>query len=224
MSRVKLSKGRPTRKRRRGKRVLIACNADITEPSYFKRLRDQLGLNSSLVPINNSEKGKDPLTLVRAVARIIERDRAEAKKEGFEPYAHTWAVTDADEFEIGEAAKEAKRAGIGLAISNPCFEVWLIDHGRVCPSSCYDTPSCERVALSEGVVVSTDVKRSSRGRMKGVNFEKTDGRLEDALKNASVHNTEEKRLVREGNPDNKAAYAVWTDVPKVIEELKALAQ
>lgn len=74
------------------------------------------------------------------------------------------------------------------------------------------------------MAVSTDAKRSSKGRMKGVNFEKTDGRLEDALKNVSVHNTEEKRLVREGNPDNKAAYAVWTDIPKVIDELKNLAQ
>lgn len=202
--------------------MLIACNADVTEPSYFEHMREALGVSSGLVKINKDERGKDPLTLVRAVGRILKRDAREARKENFDPYVYVWAVTDTDEFSIGEAQTEARQQGVGLALSNPCFEVWLIDHVGICPSSCFDTASCERTASEKGVVASTDVRRSSRGRMKAVNFDAIDGNLETALNNAACHNTEQKRLVREGDPDNKAAYAVWTDIPQVVEDLRSL--
>lgn len=223
MSRARLPKGRPGKRRSRGKRVLIACNADITEPAYFTRLRERLGLSPGLIEINKSEKGKDPHTLVEAAGKMLERDASEARKEGFDPYAHVWAVTDTDEFSVGEAQREARRLGVGLALSNPCFEVWLIDHVGVCPSSCFDTASCERVAIDRGVVVPTEAKRRSRSKMKAVNFAAIEGNLENALKNAARHNSEQKRLVREGDPDNKAAYAVWTDIPQIVEELRSLA-
>lgn len=223
MSRARLPKGRPSKRRSRGKRILIACNADITEPAYFNYLRECLGLSAGLVEINKSEKGKDPNTLVEAAGKMLERDATEARKEGFDPYAHVWAVTDTDEFSVGKAQKEARRLGIGLALSNPCFEVWLIDHVGVCPSSCFETVSCERVAIDKGVVVPTEAKRKSRGKMKAVNFAAIEGNLENALKNAARHNSEQKRLVREGDPDNKAAYAVWTDIPQIVEELRSLA-
>ena len=217
----KLPKGRPRKVRRRGRRVLIACNADVTEPSYFRDLRERLGLSPALVQINTSAKGRDPLTLVETAAGIVERDAREARKEGFEPYARAWAVTDTDDFAIWPAERAARDAGIGLALSNPCFEVWLIDHVGICPGSCFDTPSCERVAEERGVVVPSRGGRSSRGRMKAVNFEVVGGALESALANARAHNTEEKRLVRMGDPDNVPAYAVWTDVPEVVEDLRA---
>lgn len=55
MSRARLPKGRPGKRRPRGKRVLIACNADITEPAYFARLRERLGLSPGLIEVNKSE-------------------------------------------------------------------------------------------------------------------------------------------------------------------------
>lgn len=39
-----------------------------------------------------------------------------------------WAVCDVDEFETEKATTEAGRKGVGLAWSNPCFELWLILH------------------------------------------------------------------------------------------------
>lgn len=72
-------------------------------------------------------------------------------------------------------------------------------------------------------MVPTEAKRGSRSRMKAVNFAAIEGSLEDALKNAALHNSEQKRLVREGDPDNKAAYAVWTDIPQIVEGLRSLA-
>lgn len=42
-----------------------------------------------------------------------------------------WVVIDVDrweEAELAEVAKHCEQGGIGLAVSNPCFEVWLFLH------------------------------------------------------------------------------------------------
>lgn len=39
-----------------------------------------------------------------------------------------WCVADVDEYDIGAAATAATRSGVELAVSNPCFEVWLLLH------------------------------------------------------------------------------------------------
>lgn len=43
------------------------------------------------------------------------------------------------------------RDGVELIISNPCFEVWLLDHKRTCPQSCTQTAMVEKLAIAEGV-------------------------------------------------------------------------
>lgn len=223
MSRKQLSaslpKGRPHVSRVRGKRVLIACNAKVTEPRYFRALCEELGISNALANIMTTDAGKDPLTLVRGASKELERDRREAKKDGFEPYDSVWAVTDADRFELSGAQAFAKRKGIGLVISNPCFEVWLVDHQCVCPERCADTRSCQDYAAKIGVVESTDHKRGSKSKMKDIVVVSIEGKVHDALDNAERHNTPQKCLVRESDPDNKVGYTVWTDVPKLVYEL-----
>jgi RloB-like protein len=43
-----------------------------------------------------------------------------------------WAVFDCDEHDVGGALERARALGIGVAFSNPCFELWpllhLVDH------------------------------------------------------------------------------------------------
>ena len=214
-----LSKGRRHSPKRRGKRVLISCNAKVTEPRYFRALCEELGISGALIHIVTSDAGKDPLTLVRGVAKELERDRNEAKKEGFEPYHSAWAVTDADRFGLSEAQALARRSGVELVISNPCFEVWLIDHRCVCPENCADAKPCQDYAAKVGVIESTDHKRASRSKMKDVSIPSIEGRVREALANADRHNTQQKKLVRDSDPDNKAAYSVWTDAPKLVRAL-----
>lgn len=37
---------------------------------------------------------------------------------------------DVDEFDVAHAIGEAQRLGVEVAVSNPCFELWLILHFR----------------------------------------------------------------------------------------------
>jgi hypothetical protein len=45
-------------------------------------------------------------------------------------YDQVWCVLDVDDFDFTKALLTAEREGINLAISNPCFEVWLLLHHR----------------------------------------------------------------------------------------------
>lgn len=45
-------------------------------------------------------------------------------------------MVDVDEFDLGRAEAEARRHRVRLAVSNPCFELWLLLHHADCRSYC----------------------------------------------------------------------------------------
>jgi hypothetical protein len=51
-------------------------------------------------------------------------------------FDEVWCVVDVDQFDIAEAAAAATRARVSLAVSNPCFELWLLLHHDSCTSHC----------------------------------------------------------------------------------------
>jgi hypothetical protein len=65
-------------------------------------------------------KTGSPAQLVGHARKMRENDPG-----GFD---EVWCVIDVDEFDLSEAVRTARRSGISLAISNPCFEVWLLLH------------------------------------------------------------------------------------------------
>jgi hypothetical protein len=97
-------------------RVLVFCEGLKTERDYLTFLsRSTL---PSLVRIEFGRGGVTPRTLVdRAVS---------ANRAGFD---QVWCVFDVDEHPyIREASQKAKANGVRIALSNPCFELWLLLH------------------------------------------------------------------------------------------------
>lgn len=213
--------GRPSRQRARRKRRLVVCGGKVTEPGYFGLLREGLGI-AGTVTVSSGGAGKDPLSLVRHAKRLAQ---AEERGGDHDPYASVWVVTDADEFadSLRKAQAEAdacpSRLGLSLVISNPCFEVWLVDHVRACPDSCAETAACESYAIAAGVLESTSHDRKSARRFKQVREEAVRGRWDDALRNAGRHNTGDKREARSRDAGQTGRYAVWTDMPDVVRTL-----
>lgn len=219
----RLPRGRSTKKRSRGKRYLIVTNGKVTEKEYFEKLVDLYGLRGRVV-IDKGAAGRDPKTLVGRAADLKAKEDREARKERFDSWESVWAVTDVDGFSMFAAQQLARQEAVGLAVSNPCFEVWLIDHMIVCPESCSETKACEKKAQELGVTCSRGKKSKSLEKSKAIGFPITKERVDKALQNAQVHNSDRKRQVRLHSVDQAGKYSVWTDVPSIVDCLRSSVQ
>lgn len=209
--------GRRRRSREPARRFLAVCGGRVTEPGYLEFVKADLSLASlDILPKGDA----DPLSVVRAAAKARDNEAREARKEHSVPYAEVWAIVDADEFaDLDKANAEARAKGVKLVVSNPCFEVWLIDHIKPCPPLCSCTKDCEKLAADLGVVQGTDHARRGLSRAKAINEKRLRGQVESGISNAASHNTEEKRRVRTFSPNATSKYAVWTDMPEVVQSL-----
>ena len=112
-------------------RFIIYCEGENTEPAYFDALSKLLG--SEQIFIETKAAAGVPYTIAEsAVAHARElglAKRTRKKLDSFEERDEVWAVFDRDEHpRFTDAVKFCKINGIGVARSNPCFEVWLILH------------------------------------------------------------------------------------------------
>ena len=104
------------------RQILVFTGGLRTEPAYLTGLirhSGQLG-----VAVTVKSKGLDPRQLVHHAAAFVRRSQ--------ELFDEVWCVVDVDEFDIDAAVTEARRAGVTIAVSNPCFELWLLLHHAEC--------------------------------------------------------------------------------------------
>lgn len=192
--------------RHRHCRYLIVCGGEVTEREYFQRIGQH-----GEVRFNVISKTLDPEGLAKHAAKLKQEDLRNAEN-GIDPYAGVWVVVDVDEYKNhAQAQRICRDNGMELIVSNPCFEVWLINHVRACPDSYTQTSSVERYAADLGV--------TTGHRNKYVDFQKIDGRMAEAAVNAGRHNTDarakgRRRLI----PGQEQTYAPWTDMV-LIEQL-----
>ncbi len=103
--------------------VIVFCEGEASEPDYLNGLKRLPGIaDNTAVAIEIDPTQGVPLTLVK---RAIERSRDNEVDE-------CWCVFDVEwpqhHPKLAEARRLAACHGIGLAVSNPCFELWLILH------------------------------------------------------------------------------------------------
>jgi hypothetical protein len=103
--------------------------AKATEPAYFEGLKR--ARRNPAVTVKIKAKPADPETVVKYGAEL------ERRAEGI--YDEVWCVVDVDEFDLDRAVTAARGLGVNLAVSNPCFEYWLLLHFEACaaPLTCY---------------------------------------------------------------------------------------
>lgn len=162
-------------------KFVIVCEGESTEPGYFVALGRHLALHRvdaivSIIPIGVG--GSPGAVAERAIKEKIVLDR-ERKRAGGSLLKRdeVWAVFDRDTHHDFDRALDLCRAnGIGIARSNPCFELWLILH-----RSEFDAPG-----------TSTDIQRAcekacpgySRKGSKVADFEVLMESLSDAERRA----------------------------------------
>ncbi len=109
--------------------VLIVVEGQNTEPKYFKAVQ---GLCRTFTLKIETSPGSDSLTVVNYAAEKKQQNLRKVKK-GDEPlYDSVWAVFDRERIDqqkrFSRAVELAKACNINLAVSNPCFEFWLLLH------------------------------------------------------------------------------------------------
>lgn len=115
---------RSTVRRPERSRILVVCEGEVTEVEYLQGLKQVLqGAGVSIRSVDLRGHGSDPLNVVHEAARISAEDE----------FDETWAVVDVDEHSrLPAALVEARRSGVRLVVSNPCFEIWLLWHYDEC--------------------------------------------------------------------------------------------
>ncbi|MEU2431282.1 RloB family protein [Streptomyces sp. NPDC007861] len=135
-TRGKDSLGPAKKGERRRKVVHVFTEGRVTEPEYIKVVREQAGTNGVEVRIaNQSAPGsqRKPIKLVEAAARLLREETRAAKRSGLEEkyWPAVWCLFDRDQHDhIDAALKEAREAGVEVAFSHPCFEVWRLLHHK----------------------------------------------------------------------------------------------
>ncbi|NMO37963.1 RloB domain-containing protein [Streptomyces sp. GMY01] len=130
-----MGRGKPLKrsgaKRPELRRVLIYCEGECTERHYLTGLRSEL--SGLPVQVEVGPEHGVPTALVRAAVKHKER-APRSRQDRFTAYDEVWCVMDVEaprpHPDLGPALTVARRNGIKVALSNPCFELWLLLHFR----------------------------------------------------------------------------------------------
>lgn len=130
-----MKRGKPL-KRTKGvrpeqRRFLIYCEGERTEVQYFKGLRADL----RTLPVSICLGGEhgEPQSLVRAA--IEHKKRApQSPHDRRTAYDEVWCVIDVEaprpHAGLDEALELARQHEVEVALTNPCFELWVMLHFR----------------------------------------------------------------------------------------------
>ena len=114
--------------------MLIVCEGANTEKQYFEQFAE-FHHNSLVDVIVEGGKGV-PFSVVQAAKKLRDDAASEASRKADEyiGYQSVWCVFDFDEHPNPNGAKKmATDNGMEVAMSNPCFELWLLLHLADCP-------------------------------------------------------------------------------------------
>lgn len=151
MARVKgrhsASRSKQPRAADRPREVYVFTEGEVTEPEYIEfvmehgeRAQPECRITHHIENATAPSSRRKPLPLVEdAVDKLTEVHKA-AKKAGLKPtdwnWPQVWCLFDRDEHrDIPTAFAQARKAGVHVAYSHPCFELWRLFHYKDYTSS-----------------------------------------------------------------------------------------
>jgi len=116
---------RPVEKRDHRRIIRVLTEGAVTEPGYLA----QWARRNRSVHIDVADSGMVPLSLVRRARDYQQANRRPRRKGRGVEFDEIWCVFDVDQHaNLTQAINEAQQSGISVALSNPCFELWIILH------------------------------------------------------------------------------------------------
>lgn len=199
---------------------ILAYEGNVTEKKYFEDLRLSASFNNSgTIETIALKKGKDDGNSPLDVKRLLSTAKADYNFKASDEF---WLIVDRDDWkDIHHVDFEAlyedccKEGNFFMALSNPCFEIWLILHLR----KLSDISGEDKLKLMENARISnkhtfidsylSDCIGNSRGYNKRPLPAIFLPRVNDAIANAK-----ELRI-----PEEKYPLGLGTDVYKLVEKL-----
>ncbi len=141
------------------KRFLVVLEGRVTEHEYIYAAVPRLNKRNVMIRTSRDTGHTDPVGIVNTAKQL----RLEAKKT--EPYdkGEVWCVFDVEAkrtqtsrerlAEAVDSADHARGGPIELAISNPCFEIWLLWHKERHHAELYSNDAqrrCEELEITQG--------------------------------------------------------------------------
>jgi len=110
------------------KKFIIYSEGKNTEPEYFRAMESVF--MGALVHLELIPAAGVPMTIAeKASSEASRRSKKRKASSSFEENDEVWAVFDRDEHpKCDEAIEKCNSSGVGVAFSDPCFELWLILH------------------------------------------------------------------------------------------------
>ena len=190
--------------------LVVVCEGKNTEPEYLKECARYYGAGT--VRLRPIAAAGVPLTIVKAAinekATLVDNHRK--NKDSFEGCFKVWAIFDRDIHpNVPQALALARKFGIEVAFSNPCFELWPLLHLEEFGTQ------LGRHALQSRLKSKMPGYDHNDGAL--INFELIKHRFSEAYIRAKLHITaRESERCPQGNPST----SVGILVRKIIENGK----
>lgn len=148
--------------RRPRKTLLVFCEGEETEPQYLMALKQEPSIREAAsveIRWRRDTIGiTPPLPLVRKAADAVDR----ASRESAE-IDEVWCLFDVEwpknHPDLRRALDLARSSGVKVAVSNPCFELWLALHFQDC-SRWLDTVAAVKLRKQHDKAADKDVDKA----------------------------------------------------------------
>ena len=204
--------GKRNRQRRQARRkpfkdprpvILIVTEGEVTEPEYLEGF--VRATRNPRVRIEVVGAASDPRTIVESAKELRNEAKTQARREKDDNicYDEVWCVFDVDKHpNIPDAKQMARDNGLELAVSNPCFELWLWLHFA-------DQPGMKRPDELQKMM-----KKHIPNYDKHVDYPDYAAGYDEAVKRAS-------RLDKDAKLDNDEGRNPTTGVWRLTESIRA---
>lgn len=179
--------------------LIIATEGRTTEKQYFAQFRNRR-VQVKVIPTGEDNKSSPEY--------VLDRLKYFRQEYNLEANDELWLMIDVDRWQdkkLKTVTKEANNSGFQLAISNPCFETWLLCHYLL---PIVTTASCQEI--NEYLKKELKKVHNSGYNKAKLNTDDFKPYVKQALKNA-------KQL--DNNPKNRWPNQIGTHVYKVVEQL-----
>lgn len=179
-----------------------------TEPEYFNQI-DRETPNALVAILVNGAAGAPKTLGEKALAFRRQHFKRGKPLNSFEEKDQIWVVFDRDEHDkVKETTDNLRANKIGVAFTNPCFELWLILHYED-----FDKAT-DRHSIQKHLETLCEDYKSSHG--KKADCKKLMAKIKDAEQRARKMNA---RRIAEG----AAGEAPWTTVYELTEAIRKAA-